>query len=312
MSSIPTNVSRETSEPVTKGAFVTRLFRNRQLIFLGPINLYLTFWTLFPLLYMLLISLTNWKIPRPWKFIGLENYAEALTSPLFWHSIRVTLTFAIVVSLVELAAGFAIALLLRRESFFATIVRAFLVVPMVLTPIVTAMMWRYLYNPNFGPLNYAISFVGLGPYEWYSNPDTVWLSLALIDIWQWTPFPVLIILSGLHSLPGDIYESAVVDGANAWRRFIHLTVPLLQPVLVAAFLLRFLDSLKIFDIIFVLTRGGPGTMTEVLSFHIYRFGIGEFFRVGYGSAMSILVLLLSAGLSFMFLQFLRHEELADA
>ena len=283
-----------------------------QLLFLGPINLYLTFWTLFPLLYMVFISLTNWKIPRPWRFIGLENYYEAFTSPLFWYSVRATLTFALVVSLIELIFGFVVALLLSRPSAFSTLVRAFVIVPMVLTPIVTAMMWRYLYNPNFGPLNYVLSFVGLGPYEWYSKPETVWFSLALIDVWQWTPFPALLILSGLHALPDDLFEAARVDGANVLQRFIHLTIPLLQPILLAAFLLRFLDSLKIFDIIFVLTRGGPGTMTEVLSFHIYRFGIGEFFRIGYGSAMSVAVLLLSAGLSFLFLQFLRHEELTDA
>jgi multiple sugar transport system permease protein len=282
------------------------------LVFLGPINLYLTFWTLFPMLYMLFVSMTNWKIPRPWKFIGEDNYIEALSSPLFWGSLRITVTFALIVSLAELVLGFGIALLLSRSSLFSTIVRALLIVPMVLTPIVTAMMWRYLYNPNFGPLNYMLSFVGLGPYEWYSKPETVWLSLGLIDLWQWTPFPVLIILSGLHSLPEDIYESARVDGATVWQRFFYLTLPLLQPILLAAFLLRFLDSLKVFDTIFVLTRGGPGTMTEVLSFHIYRFGIGEFFRVGYGSAMSVLVLLLSAGLSFLFLQFLRREELSDA
>lgn len=289
-----------------------RLSRNPQLVFLGPVNVYITFWTLFPLLYMLIISLTNWKIPNPVRFIWFGNYVEALTDPLFWYSLRITLTFALGVSVLEVGLGFAIALLLNRPSRAATLVRALLIVPMVLTPVVTSMMWRFLYNPSFGPLNYVLSLVGLGPYEWYSKAETVWPSLMLIDVWQWMPFPALLILSGLHSLPEDIFESAQVDGANAWQRFVFLTVPLLQPLLLAAFLLRFLDALKIFDTIFVLTRGGPGTMTEVLSFHIYRFGLGEYFRVGYGASMSVLVLLLSAGLSWLFVRLVHQEELTHA
>ena len=289
-----------------------RLLNNHQVVFLGPINLYLAFWTLFPTLYMLVLSFTNWKIPYPIKFIGFGNYLEAVKSPLFWYSVRVTLTFAVVASLSELLLGFAIALLLNRQSFLSTVVRGFLIVPMVLTPVVTAMMWRYLYNPSFGPLNYVLSFVGLGPYEWHSAVSTVWPSLLLIDIWQWTPFPALLLLSGLYALPQDLYEAAAADGANALQRFVHLTVPLLRPLLLAAFLLRFLDALKLFDSVFVLTRGGPGTTTEVLSFHIYHYGIGEFFRVGYGSAMSILVLIMSAILSLVCIRFFfAREELSN-
>jgi multiple sugar transport system permease protein len=290
-----------------------RLLNNHQLVFLGPVNVYLAFWTLFPTLYMLILSFTNWKIPYAAKFIGFGNYIEALTSPLFQYSVRVTFAFAVGVSLIELVFGFGIALLLNRQSFLSSMVRGFLIVPMVLTPVVTAMMWRYLYNPSFGPLNYVLSFVGLGPYEWVSASNTVWPSLILIDIWQWTPFPALLILSGLYGLPEDLYEAAEVDGASSVQRFFHLTVPLLRPLLVATFILRFLDSLKLFDSVFVLTRGGPGTATEVLSFHIYHYGIGEFFRIGYGSAMSILVLILSGILSLVFIRFfLQREELSNA
>jgi multiple sugar transport system permease protein len=286
-----------------------RLLNNHQLVFLGPVNAYLTFWTLFPLLYTAALSLTNWKIPNPSRFIGLQNYAEALTDPLFQYSVGATLTYAIVVSLLELVLAFGVAMLLNQRVLLARVARPLLVVPMVLTPVVTAMMWRYLYNPNFGPLNYMLGLVGLGPYEWYSRPETVWPSLILIDLWQWIPFPTLLILSGLHSVPEEFYEAARVDGASRWENLIHITIPLLRPLLLAALLLRFLDALKIFDSIFILTRGGPGTMTEVLSFHIYRFGLGEFFRVGYGAAMSVIVLILSLVMSLFFMRFMRQEEL---
>lgn len=284
-----------------------RLSNNNELVFLGPVNAYITFWTLFPLLFMLVISLTNWKIPHPAKFIGLDNYVKALTDPLFWYSMWITVRFALLAGLIEVGFGFAVALLLNRPSRLSAIIRPLLIVPMVLTPVVTAMIWRYLYNPTSGPLNYILSLVGLGPSEWYSDPATVWQSLLLIDVWQWMPFPALLILSGLYALPRDLFEAAEVDGASGVQKFVYVTLPLLRPLMLAAFLLRFLDALKIFDTVFVLTRGGPGTMTEVLSFHIYRFGIGEYFRVGYGASMSVLVLLLSAGISLLLMKFFMRD-----
>lgn len=287
---------------------IKRLLDNNQLVFLGPVNLYLTFWTLFPLLYTVGLSLTNWKIPNPARFIGLRNYVEAFTDPLFQYSVRTTIVYAVGVSLLEVAIAFCIALLLNQRVFLTRIVRPLIVVPMVLTPVVTALMWRYLYNPSFGPLNYMLQLLGARPLEWYSKPDTVWLSLVLIDLWQWIPFPTLLILSGLHSLPDDLFEAARVDGASNWDSLIYITLPLLRPLLLAAALLRFLDALKIFDSIFILTRGGPGTMTELLSFHIYR-SAWTSFEVGYSAAMSVLVLLLSLGMSLLFLRLFRQEEI---
>lgn len=289
-----------------------RLLNNHQLVFLGPVNTYLTFWTVFPLLYMLGLSLTNWKIPNPARFIGLENYTDALTDSLFQYSVLATITYALTVSGIEIVMAFGVALLLNRRHLLVSVVRPILIVPMVLTPVVTAMMWRYLYNPTFGPLNYVLGLIGLGPYEWYSTPETVWPALILIDVWQWMPFPALLILSGLYGLPEDLFEAARVDGASAWQRFVHITVPLLRPLLTVAFLLRFLDALKTFDSIFILTRGGPGTMTELLSFHIYRLGLGEFFKVGYGASLSVIVLCASLILSLLFGRFIKQEELQSA
>ena len=288
---------------------VRKFINVQQIIFLGPVNIYLTFWTLFPLLYMVYLSLTNWKIPFPRKFIWEENYVEALSDPLFRYSFAATFGYALAVSFIELLLGFGVALLLTQRSLLSTIARPLLIVPMVLTPIVTAMMWRFLFNPNFGPLNYMVGLVGLGPYDWLGSTESVWASLILVDVWQWMPFPALLILSGMHSLPEDIFEAAHVDGARGWQRLFFITVPMLRPLLLAAFVLRFLDALKTFDAIFVLTRGGPGTTTELLSFHIYRLGLGQFFRIGYGASMSILVLLAALVMSLLFAALVKQEEL---
>lgn len=262
-------------------------------IFVAPANLYLLLVTLFPLIYTTWLSLYKWNIPLPRHFYQLQNYITALHDPLFWYSVRITFTWAIATSLAEVLLGLGVALLLNRDSRVAHTVRSLIIVPMVLTPVVSAMVWRYLYNPTLGPLNWLVSLFGLAPKEWYSDPGTVWPSLFVIDLWQWIPFAAIILLSGLYVLPQDVYESADIDGAGAWGKFWRITLPLLNPVLLTAFLLRLIESLKIFDTIYVLTRGGPGTLTEVLSFHIYRFGIGERFEVGYGAAMSLLFLVMA-------------------
>lgn len=277
-----------------------------------PINVYLAAWTLAPLLYLLYLSLTNWKVPNPRRFIWFGNYIEALGDPLFRHSVRVTFSYAFGVAALEVAIGLFVALLLHRRGWLSTVTRSLFVVPMVLTPVVTAMMWRALLNPSFGPMNWVLGLVGFGPYEWHASPDTVWASLVMIDVWQWLPFPTLLILSGLMSLPDEPYEASQVDGASWGQQLRHLTLPMLRPIMVAAFFLRFLDALKVFDTVFVLTRGGPGTMTEVLSFHIYRFGLGEFFRLGYGSALSVLVVLMTGVLAFTVLRSLLKEPITHA
>jgi multiple sugar transport system permease protein len=264
-----------------------------ELAFIGPANGYLALVTLFPLLYTAWLSLYRWNIPFPRHFIRLGNYATALQDPLFWYSVRITLWWAIATSVAEVVLGLGIAQLLNRHSRWVHLARSLVIVPMVLTPVVTAMMWRYIYNPTLGPLNWLLGLAGIAPREWYSDPATVWPSLFLIDLWQWTPFVVVIVLSGLYALPSDVYESADIDGAGSWSKFWRLTLPLLSPVLLIALLLRLVESLKIFDTIYVLTRGGPGTLTEVLSFHIYRMGVGERFQVGYGASMSLLFLVLA-------------------
>lgn len=255
------------------------------------------------------LSFTNWKIPNPIRFIGFDNYLTALNDPLFRYSIMATLSFAFIVSFIELALGFIVALLLNEDTLFGQIARPLLIVPMVLTPVVTAMMWRFMLNPSFGPMNNMLGLIGLGPYEWLSDRGMVWISLIMVDVWQWMPFPALLVLSGLTSLPQDINEAAEVDGASYLQRLVFITIPMMRPLLLAAFLLRFLDALKTFDSIFVLTRGGPGTTTELLSFHIYRTGLGQFFKVGYGASLSIIVLLLALAMSLIAYRFMLDENL---
>jgi len=266
---------------------------------MAPANLYLSFWTLFPLLYMVYLSFTNWKIPNPRRFIGIENYLTAFNDPLFRYSLVTTILFALTVSLIELGLGFIVALLLNENTVLSRIARPVLIVPMVLTPIVTAMMWRFMLNPSFGPMNNMLGLIGLGPYEWLSDKFMVWIALVMVDVWQWMPFPALLVLSGLHSLPRDINEAAEVDGANSWQKFGRITLPLITPSVFFYFIITMIDAFQTFEQIYIMTRGGPANATTTIVYYIYRNAFRNF-KMGYASTQAIVLFLIIMVLTLIY------------
>jgi len=285
--------------------------RYEPFLFIGPAILVLLGITIYPLLYSLYMSfhsvfLTKMHLGIP--FVGLGNFRAALQDPLFWISLKNTLVFSIVGVSLEFALGFLIALmveaLLGRTS---TIIRTILLLPMIMAPVVVALIWRFMYNTDFGIINYFLSLVGFAKQVWLSSTAMAMPAVIAMDVWQWTPFMFLILLAGLQSLPYSPYEAAYIDGASRVQAFLYITLPLLRPILLISLLLRLIDSIKTFDNIFVLTGGGPGSATELLSLYIYRVGFRHF-NLGYGGAMSYILLIIVVVLSRQLIRRLRSKR----
>lgn len=280
-------------------------------LFLLPAVLFLVFTSLYPLAYALVLTFFRWdlKISPQKTFIGLENYARAFQDGQFHHSLWVTLVFVIVTVATEIVLGMAIALLVTRETRYGRVVRSLLLIPMVMTPVVVGVLWRMLFNPDFGLFNYLLSLFGADPTRllWLGDPKLALWAVMITDIWEWTPFVVLCFVAGLTSLPVDTYKAARVDGASSWQIFWHVSLPLLRPVILVTLLLRFLDAFKVMDTVYVMTYGGPGDATKLLSFFIYETGL-KYFNIGYASTISWLFIIFMFILTFYLIRERQRSE----
>jgi len=253
----------------------------------------------FPTAYNAYISLFNWYISRPKEWVGLGNYAEmVLRDERFWGAVGRTAYLTVLTVPPELALGTGIAVLLRQSIPGSGLLRVLFMLPMVATPVAMALVWSMLLTPTGGLINHLLEQVGLPPSLWATHPDTVMPSLALVDIWQWTPMVTLIVLAGLESLPREPFEAAVIDGASPWQTFRAITLPLLRPTLAVAAMFRTIDGLKNFDVIYVITQGGPGTSSETLNVYIYQTGF-NYLHLGYSSALIMVLLVLVFGSSLV-------------
>ncbi len=269
--------------------------------FLLPALIPLVAITVGPLIFLYYISLTDYQIGTALssaRFLGFDNYARLLSGrdPQFWPSVRNTLTLALAATSVELVLGFTIAVFLDGFSDRARgVIISVLLLPMVVTPVIVGLVWKLMFNSEHGVINYLLGYVGLRP-AWL-GPDLSLFSVMLVEVWQWTPFVTLILLAGLASLPKEPHEAAAIDGASAWQSLLYVTLPLLQPVIWLAALLRLIDVLKIFDIIFIMTGGGPGSTTETLAIRSYRLGFVFTGWIGRSSAVAVLLALLTMAVS---------------
>ena len=265
-----------------------------QLLLLLPTVIVLLALTIYPTIYSFTLSLNTWNMSNRnavWEFVGLANYAQILQDARFWNAAQVTGTYMVGTIATQLVLGLGIALLLQRQVLAAGLVRTALLLPMMTTPVVVGLIWRFMFNPTQGIVNYLLSLVGISGPNWLGGLHTGLLSVMIADIWEWTPFMVLILLAALQTLPQEPSEAAAIDGASAWQAFQHITIPLLRPTIVVAVLLRAIDSFKTFDLVYVMTNGGPGTSTETLSFYTYKWGF-KFFQMGYASALSFVMLIM--------------------
>lgn len=275
--------------------------------YMVPAVLYLFALTIFPLLYSLYLSFQNFT-PRTnsFNFVGLANYGELLGDPIFWASFWNTVIFTITVTCVELLLGMAMALFFDRDFIGKDVIRTALIVPMLSTPMVVGLMWRFLLNADWGIINWLLHFVGVRPINWVGQSPWSLISLMLVDVWQWTPFAFLMLYAGLQALPHDLFEAATVDGASPWQKFRYITLPLLQPLIIILLIFRSVDAFRSFDTVFALTFGGPGTSSYTLSFYAYLAGF-SFLRVGYASAIAYVMVILVILATTTLFWVLRHR-----
>jgi multiple sugar transport system permease protein len=239
---------------------------------------------LYPFALGVYYTFTNYTLTEPdnIRWVGPANYVEIFTNIDFWKAFSVTFVFAGSVVLIELALGLGVALLLKDAFPGVRILRSLLIIPMMIPPIVSALMWKVILLPtNQGVLNHILGLLGIRPIAWLGDSATALVSLVLIDVWIYSPFAVLIFLAGLQSLPKEPYEAAQVDGASSWFMFRKLTLPLLTPCIVLVTLFRLIDSLKVFDIIYATTKGGPAGATMALHIQSYFEAI-RWFKMGRG------------------------------
>ncbi len=293
-----------------RGGFVDR---HARWLFPGPALLFVLLLMVFPVGYTVWTSLTGWDLGtgHPATFIGGGNYERLLGDQRFLAAIGRTFTFTTLAVAVEVVLGVAIALVLQREFRGRRFVTSILLLPMMATPVAIAMVWLLMYEPTAGIINYLLRTLHLPTPLWIAGPDSVIPALALVDIWEWTPMIVLITLAGLAGLPADPFEAATIDGASPWQITRHITLPLLVPTVVVATLLRVIDALKTFDIIYTMTAGGPGFASETLNVFTYQ---QAFLYFGFGYASSVLIvffaIVLSVSLAFIYLRREPRSELA--
>lgn len=282
--------------------------RNPHLVYIMPAIIILLVLTIFPAILLVLLSITDYELgASSFKVVWLENYNRLSTSPEFWNSLKITLFFALITTSVELVLGYFLATLLDREIKLKFLVFACLIVPIAMTPSIAGQIWKLILNADYGIMNHLFDKILGFEVSWLSQSNAL-MSTILVDIWQFTPFVTLILYAGLRSLPEDPYEAATMDGANRFQLFRYITLPLLRPIILLAVLFRLIDSLRIFDIPFSLTEGGPGNATEFLSLFIYRLGFAETGWLGRSSATAVILLVLIIAISFLLINLLKERK----
>ena len=312
-----TRIREPATAPLT--ARLWRMMKSRAAtpyLLLAPYLVVISIALIYPLIQSVILSFQDWKLgmqPEEAEFIGFANYLYLLGDPFVWRSVGVTLTFAFAVVSLEMVAGIGLALLLNRQMRGLALLRTIFILPMMVAPIVVGLIWRFMYNEQFGILNKLLRLVGLGGVPWLSSPDMALASIIIADVWQWTPFVFILSLAALQSLPASALEAARMDGATPWQSLWMIKLPLIMPVIVVTALLRLIDAFKVLEVIFIMTDGGPGLSTEILALHIYKTAFVSQ-QLGRASALSnlLLLLVLVLGVSLIVFTKLRDRSVARA
>lgn len=263
----------------------------------------------FPLVYAVLMAISSITLLRPslWPFVGFTNFTTVLGDKLFWDALLLTVRYSVVTVLGEFLVGLGIALMLKRVVTMKPIYFGILTIPMAMSPISVALIWKMLLQPNLGIINHSLEVIGLPRIDWLGNADLALSTMAFVDIWQQTSFVVLLLAAGLAALPSDPYEAAEVDGASSLQQFFYITLPMLRPVAGIAIIIQLINEFRTYDLPYVLTRGGPGTSTEVLSYFAYRkafLGLA----LNQGAAAAFFLLLIVLALTVVFFGLLERNE----
>lgn len=279
--------------------------RGLALRLLLPSFLFVLLFTLYPIVESFRLSFYRLILTLPWlgqKFVGWENYGDLLADPVAIGSLVTTLIFVGVTVPLEILLGLGVALVLNESFRGRGLLRAVVLVPWAIPTVVSAQMWRFIFNDRYGFFNFL--FFGTETQSYLAplaEPELAMIAVMTAEIWKTTSFASLILLAGMQSIPDELYEAAGIDGATAWQKFRHITLPMLKPTLLLAFLFRTIDALRVFDLVYVMTQGGPADATNVLQFYGYKKSFAEG-MIGYGSAISVTVFCLSLVLSILYIR----------
>ena len=288
-----------------------RLERKHYLVLLGPTLLVLLALLLYPTGYVLVVSFRDYELTDPAAgspFVGFENYTMLLTDPTFFTALWKSIVFTVGSVALSFVIGLAIALLLSRRDLRGTgFTRTAILIPMILTPMVIGAVFRFMLERDNGIINQILGLVGIERYPFLADPTWAMVSIILVDVWQWTPFAVLVLLAGLESLPEEPFEAARVDGATRWTEFRYITLPLLAAPIAVVLLIRTMDAFREFDKIFIMTAGGPGVATETLPLFLYRAGFQDF-DMGLSAATGVIMLIIVTLVSLFYVRQIHSTE----
>ena len=268
---------------------------------------------IFPIGWTVWESLYLHDLRMPWlgrPYVGLANYTEALAEGRFWHALAHTGVFVTVSVTIELIGGLMLALALARLRRGSGAVRTAVLLPWAIPTVVGALVWRFIFESPGGVANAAVVAIGATPPTWFADPVMAWVPLVLADAWKTTPFVAVLLLAGLQNIDRSLLEAAAVAGAGSWRRFTDITLPLLRPALLVAFLFRTLDAFRVFDVVYVMTGGGPGTATEPIALFTFT-TLLQNLRFGYGAALSVLVFLIAGGIALAIIRTFAGEAFLE-
>jgi ABC-type sugar transport system permease subunit len=275
-------------------------------VLVAPAIIAIAMTALAPMVWTAWESLHGHDLRLPWlgrPFIGIANYLEALSDPRFLRACAHTVFFTAASVTLELVLGLALALIMSRAARGRGLVRVFVLVSWATPTVVAALLWRFMFETQSGVVNAMLLQLGVidTPFVWFADPIAAWVPIVLADVWKMTPFVALLLLAGLESIDRSLYEAARIDGAGTWRQFVEITLPLLRPALLVAVLFRTLDAFRLFDLVYVLTGGGPGTATEPVSLYTFS-ALLQHLRFGYGSALSVIVFSVTFVLALIYIR----------
>ncbi|MBT6728565.1 MAG: sugar ABC transporter permease [Deltaproteobacteria bacterium] len=259
---------------------------------LAPLCLLLFFLTIIPLLSLIYTSFfkVTWSGGYLYEGVGFQNFFDLVENKFYIPGVKNTIQFALITVIIQISIAYVISIVLNKIKYRIIYLSIFML-PILLPPIVIGSIWRLMYGFDFGLFNYLLSYLGIMPIDWLGDPKIAFISIIILDIWHWTPFSVILLITAIEGIPKDILEAGLVDGTNFLKEAYYLITPLIMPTIIVASLFRFIMSFKVFDEIYLLTQGGPGTATEVVSFSIYETYF-ESDNIGLGSAMSVTTLIL--------------------
>ena len=283
--------------------------RRTAFLLISPAVIVLLAINLFPIVYAVYISFHHWTLarPQPPRFAGWFNYEEALTDDRFINAIWVSLSFVTLAVAVEFILGFLLAFVFHARLRGLATLRKISMLPVMVMPLVVGLVWFYMFNENFGVVNWLVTLFGSPRLPFLTHDTLALWSLVIADVWQWTPFVMLVLFAALQSLPEYVYEAARMDGLSGWQIFWRITLPLLRPAIWVVLILRVVDAFRMVELVFMMTKGGPAGYTEVLPWYLYTTGFLSL-DLGYAAAMAVLMLILVTIVSQLFVRRLAYRE----